>query len=58
MIFFCLIFNNIVSLLGTRKNKRLRELREMEEFELHRWLSFLLLIHDFTSSVSDHWFGF
>ncbi|KAH0935964.1 hypothetical protein HID58_013081, partial [Brassica napus] len=27
------------SLLGTRKNKRLRELREMEEFELHHWLS-------------------
>ncbi|KAF3512858.1 hypothetical protein F2Q69_00004758 [Brassica cretica] len=24
--------------IGTRKNKRLRELREMEEFELHHWL--------------------
>nr|VDC70849.1 unnamed protein product [Brassica rapa] len=24
--------------MGTRKNKRLTELREMEEFELHHWL--------------------
>ncbi|KAF3548403.1 hypothetical protein DY000_02005780 [Brassica cretica] len=49
---------NALLLLRTRKNKRLRELREMEEFELHHWLSFPLLIHDFTSSVSDHWFDF
>lgn len=44
MIFFCLIFNNIVRLLGTSKNKQLKELRVMEEFEFHHWWSLRLRI--------------
>ncbi|CDY29355.1 BnaA05g16220D [Brassica napus] len=36
--------NNYSLIFGTSKNKQLKELREMEEFELHHWWSLRLRI--------------
>ncbi|CAN7091248.1 unnamed protein product, partial [Brassica rapa subsp. narinosa] len=36
--------NNYSLIFGTSKNKQLKQLREMEEFELHHWWSLRLRI--------------